>query len=53
MSEMSNFFEKPKLKIVPSTLIFAQVEDRTVLPLTIDRGGGGTHIYPKIANFKS
>ena len=33
---MSNFFEKPKSKILPSTSIFAQVVDRTVLPSTID-----------------
>jgi hypothetical protein len=38
MSEMSNFSEKPKSKIVPSTSIFAQIVDRTS---TIDRWGGG------------
>ncbi len=49
---MSNFFEKPKSKIMPSTSIFAQVVDGTVLPLTIaliigggggGGGGGGKH----------
>jgi hypothetical protein len=38
---MSNFFEKPKSKIVPSTSIFAQVVDWTVLPSTINRWWGG------------
>jgi hypothetical protein len=41
MSEMSNFFESTKSKIVLSTSIFAQVVDRTFLPSTIDRGKGG------------
>ncbi len=40
MSERLIFFE-PKSQIVPSTSIFAKVDDRTVLPSTIDPGGGG------------
>jgi hypothetical protein len=43
MSEMSNFFKKPNSKIVPPTSIFAQVEDRTVLPSPIDLWGAGVH----------
>jgi hypothetical protein len=35
-----NFLEKQKSKIMPSSLIFAQVEEQTVLPLTINLGGG-------------
>jgi hypothetical protein len=44
-SERTNFFEKPKSKIMPSNSIFEQVEDRTVLPSTINLwgGGGGGH----------
>ncbi len=42
-SERSNLFGKQKSKIVPSTPIFTQVEDRIVLPSTIDLQGGGMH----------